>query len=492
MNLSASATLTAEPPTPATSIHDGYRSPLETRNASKAMRAIWSEQRRFGLWRRVWLAAAESQREVGIEIPDEAIEAMRSTLDEIDFESAARHEARIRHDVMAHVHAFGEAAPAARGVIHLGLTSQDVVCNAEVLQWREALDLTCLKAAIVIDRLGRFAARYRDLPTTGFTHFQPAQPVTVGKRACLWAQDFAIALSELEACRRDLRLKGLRGATGTQASYLALLGGDPARVEALERTFAERLGFTPEGCWAVCGQTMPRLADARMLSALALAAAAIHKWATDVRLLAGFGELAEPIEPDQVGSSAMAYKRNPMRCERACGLARFVMGLPATALQTAATQWLERSLDDSSVRRLMIPEAFLALDGALDLAANVADGLEAIESAIAARLEQELPFLATETLLMAAVSRGADRQEAHEVIRQHSRDVQAAMREGGPCDLLERLAKEPMFDGLLGSIDAVDFAGRSAEQVDRFLAEIVEPIRSRYAGRLGDRPHLRV
>lgn len=492
MSPTASATVTAEPPTPAASIHDGYRSPLETRNASKAMRGIWSEQRRFGLWRRVWLAAAESQREIGIEISDEAIEAMRATLDEIDFESAARHEARIRHDVMAHVHAFGEAAPAAKGVIHLGLTSQDVVCNAEVLQWRDALDLACLKSAAVIDRLGRFAARHRDLPATGFTHFQPAQPVTVGKRACLWAQDFAIALAELEACRRELRLKGLRGATGTQASYLALLGGDAGKVDALEQSFATRLGFAAEQCWAVCGQTMPRLADARILSALALAAAAVHKWATDVRLLAGFGELAEPIEPDQVGSSAMAYKRNPMRCERACGLARFVMGLPATALQTAATQWLERSLDDSSVRRIMIPEAFLALDGALDLAANVAEGLEAIETAIARRLEEELPFLATETLLMAAVSRGADRQEAHEVIRRHSRDVQAAMRGGAACDLLERLAEEPLFKGLLGSIDAASFTGRSGEQVDRFLAEVVEPIRRRYASRLGDRPQLRV
>jgi len=470
----------------------GYRSPLETRNASRAMRRIWSDRHRFGLWRRIWLAVAEGQRELGLEIPDEAIEQMRATLDEIDFESAARHEARIRHDVMAHVHTFGEAAPAARGVIHLGLTSQDVVCNAEVLQWREALDLVAVKLARVVDRLGTFAGSHRDLPTLGFTHFQAAQPTTVGRRACLWAQDLATALVEIEHLRDDLRLKGLRGATGTQASYLDLLEGDPEKVDRLEAAFASRLGFDAETCWTITGQTMPRLADARLLGGLALAAAAIHKWASDVRLLAGLGELSEPIGREQVGSSAMAYKRNPMRCERACGLSRFVMSLQAPVLQTAAVQWLERSLDDSSLRRLAMPEAFLALDGALDLAVDVASGLEVHPGAIAARLEAELPFLATERLLMAAVARGADRQEAHEIIRRHSRQAQDRRHRGEPPALLESLATEPVFDGLVERPDPSAFIGRSVEQVDRVLDTLVRPIRDRYAGRLDEAPELRV
>jgi len=417
---------------------------------------------------------------------------MRASLDEIDFESAARHEARIRHDVMAHVHAFGEAAPAAKGVIHLGLTSQDVVCNAEVLQWRDAIGLVATKLARVVDRLGTFAATHRDRPTLGFTHFQAAQPTTVGRRACLWAQDFATALADVERIAGDLRLKGLRGATGTQASYLDLFGGEAGKVDQLEAAFAERLGFDAERCWPICGQTMPRLADARLLGALCLAAAAIHKWATDLRLLAGLGEISEPIGRDQVGSSAMAYKRNPMRCERACGLSRFVLSLQAPLLQTAAVQWLERSLDDSSLRRLAIPEAFLALDGALDLAIDIAGGLEVHEAAIAARLDVELPFLATERLLMAAVSRGADRQEAHEVIRRHSRDAQARRHRGEPPALLESLGREEMFEGLAETPDPSAFIGRSLEQVDRAIAEIVAPIRDRYAGRLDEVPHLRV
>jgi adenylosuccinate lyase len=478
---------------PATSPHEGYRSPLETRNASVAMRRIWSDAHRFGLWRRVWLAVAESQHTLGLPIPDAAIEQMRATLDEIDFESAARHEARIRHDVMAHVHAFGESAPAAKGVIHLGMTSQDVVCNAEVLQIRAALALLCGKVARVVDRLAAFALRHRDEPATGFTHFQAAQPVTVGRRACVWAQDFAEALADLETRLEGLRLKGLRGATGTQASYLALFEGDAAKVDALEAAFAQHLGWPPERCWSVVGQTLPRIADAQLLGALANAAVAVHKWSTDVRLLAGLGELAEPIEADQVGSSAMAYKRNPMRCERAGALARFVIGLHASALQTAAVQWLERSLDDSAIRRLTLPEAFLALDGALDLAANVAGGLEVQPGPTRRRLAEELPFLATENLLMAAVARGADRQEAHETIRRHSREVALAIREqGAGNDLLARLATEPAFAGLDLDLDPAAFTGRSAEQVDRFIAAVVEPIRARHAAALAEEPRLRV
>jgi adenylosuccinate lyase len=376
MNTQPTSTDHAASPHPGIdSAHAGYRSPLETRNASREMRALWSEQRKFSTWRRIWLALAESQHELGMPVTRSQVEAIRAHLDDIDFAAAAAHEARLRHDVMAHVHTLGDVAPEARAIIHFGATSQDVVCNADTLVLRDALTLTAAKLARVIDRLGTFAARHRALPTLGFTHFQPAQPTTVGKRATLWAQDFAIALEQIEFAAGVLRLRGLRGATGTQASYLGLLDRDPAKVDALEARFAEKLGWPADRMLAVCGQTYPRIVDAQIVSALTIAASAAHKCATDIRLLANRKEIEEPFEKDQIGSSAMAYKRNPMRCERACGLARFVMGLVNDPLQTHATQWLERTLDDSSNRRLVLPEAFLALDGALDIMANVAEGL---------------------------------------------------------------------------------------------------------------------
>jgi adenylosuccinate lyase len=474
---------------------DGYRSPLETRNASAAMRAIFSERRKFTCWRRVWLALAESQRELGLPVTAAQVEAIRRNLDSIDFAAAAEHERRLRHYVMAHVHTLGDAAPEARPIIHLGATSQDVVCNADALILREAIGLLCGKLARIVDRLGRFAAEHRSLPCLGFTHYQPAQPVTVGKRACLWAQDFALALAELEQRAATLPIRGLRGATGTQASFLALLGGDGARVDELERKFLGKLGWPADRSFAVTGQTYPRLLDAQLLSSLAVAAAAVHKCATDLRLLANLKEIEEPFERDQIGSSAMPYKRNPMRCERACGLARFVTSLPANALATASTQWLERTLDDSSNRRLAIAEAFLALDGALDLMANVSAGLVVYPRQIAARLAAEMPFMATEEILVDAVARGADRQDAHEAIRRHS--VEAARRvkeEGRPNDLLERLAADPAFRGidLAGLTDPVRFIGRAPEQVDRFLAEVVTPIRIRHEASLAGEPELRV
>ncbi|MFM1822532.1 MAG: adenylosuccinate lyase [Planctomycetota bacterium] len=483
------------PPADAHDPHAGYRSPLETRNASREMRACWSERRKFGCWRRIWLALAESQHEIGLPVSAAQVEAIRAHLDDIDFEAAAHHERRLRHDVMAHVHTLGDAAPEARAIIHFGATSQDVVCNADILILRDALAIVAGKLARAIDRLATFAARERATPTLGFTHFQPAQPTTVGKRATLWAQDLAIALEQVEFAASSLRLRGLRGATGTQASYLGLLGGDGAKVDELERRFAAKLGWPADRLLAVCGQTYPRLVDAQIVGALAVAASAVHKCATDLRLLANRKEVEEPFEKEQIGSSAMAYKRNPMRSERACGLARFVMGLVNDPLQTHATQWLERTLDDSSNRRLVLPEAFLALDGALDILANVAEGLVVWEATVAANLAAELPFMASENIMLAATKAGADRQEAHEVIRVHSMAAaEEVKRFGRPNDLMARLKADPFFAkvDLEGALDPSSFVGRAPEQTDRFIETVVEPIRARHRDALRTTADLRV
>jgi len=475
--------------------HSGYRSPLETRNASERMRRIWSARRKFGTWRRIWLALAESQHELGLAVTDAQVTELRAHLDDIDFKNADAHEARLRHDVMAHVHTYGDVAPQARGIIHLGATSQDVVCNADTLILHDALKVIAEKIARAIDRASTFAATHRALPTLGWTHFQPAQPTTVGKRATLWAQDLAIALSEIEGRMAGMRLRGLRGATGTQASYLGLFGGDAAKVEALEQRFATKLGWSADRRWSVCGQTYPRLVDAQILSSLAITAAAIHKCCNDLRLLANLKEIEEPFEAEQIGSSAMAYKRNPMRCERATGLARFVMNLSGNGLDTAATQWLERTLDDSANRRLSLPEAFLALDGALDILANVLGGLVVHHASIRARLEAELPFMASEDILLAATARGADRQHAHEAIRVHSQAAGHAVKsEGKPNDLLSRLRSDPLFAGLDLEllIDGAAYIGRAPEQVDAFIDSVVEPIRTHYRATLADEPRVRV
>lgn len=475
--------------------NDTYRSPLATRNASPEMSALFSPRRRVGTWRRIWLALAEAQHELGLPVTAEQVNALRAALEDIDFETAKAHEKRLRHDVMAHVHTYGEVAPEARGVIHLGATSQDVVCNADLLIMHDALELITAKLALVIDRLATFAATHRALPTLGFTHYQAAQPTTVGRRAAGWAQDFVIALEELEGRLEGLRLRGMRGATGTQASFLGLFEGDAGKVDAMERLVAEKLGWTGSPSWPVSGQTYPRLVDAQVLSSLAVAASAIHKTCNDLRLLANLGEIREPIEKSQIGSSAMAYKRNPMRCERATGLARFVISMTQNAYDTAATQWLERTLDDSSNRRLSLPESFMAMDGALDIMGNVTDGLVVIEGIIGANLDRELPFLASEDLMLAATRAGADRQEAHEVVRTHSREVARQIEAGaGGNDLLERLQQEPLFAGVeLGAfMSAERFTGRAPEQVDHFIETVVTPIRSRYAGKLGATAELSV
>jgi adenylosuccinate lyase len=474
-----------------------YQSPLESRYASKHMREIWSPQRKFSTWRRIWLALAEAQRELGLGISQQQIEELRAHLDDIDFAAAERYEAKLRHDVMAHVHAFGDQAPAARPIIHLGATSQDIVCNGDLLQLRDALRLIAEKTARVVDALANFAIEYRDVPTLGFTHFQPAQPTTVGKRATLWAYDFALALEDVQERLHRLRLRGIKGATGTQASFLALFNGDEQKVDQLDRLFAAKLGWPsgPNCLVAVSGQTYPRIVDAQIINALAIVAAAVHKCCNDIRLLAHRKEIEEPFEKEQVGSSAMAYKRNPMRCERATGMARFVITLAQSPLQTAAEQWLERTLDDSSNRRLVLPEAFLALDGVLDVMHNVASGLVVYENMIRSNLMAELPFLATENILMAAVQGGADRQDAHEIIRQHSQAAAQQVKSGGANDLLERLRDEPMFKDIDWDsvLDPRRYVGRAPEQVDRFVEQVVEPIRARYESALRqDATQLRV
>ncbi|MBC8203002.1 MAG: adenylosuccinate lyase [Planctomycetes bacterium] len=475
--------------------HGGYRSPLSGRYASAQMQEIWSERRKIGTWRRLWLALAQGERELGLTISADQITELEENLDNIDFGAAAKYEKELRHDVMAHVHTLGDAAPAARAIIHLGATSQFVNCNTEMLQLRDATELIAAKVASAIVSLGDFAKRNRSLPTLGFTHYQPAQPTTVGKRATLWAQDLALALEDLEHRLEVMRFRGVRGATGTQASFLDLFDGDHDKVEELDKIVTEKMGWPLDKRLSVTGQTYPRIVDAQVLASLAAVAATAHKFATDLRLLANRGELEEPFEKKQIGSSAMAYKRNPMRCERICALARFVMNMPPNALQTAAVQWMERTLDDSANRRLVLPEAFLALDGMLDVLNNVARGLIVHEARVAKNLQQEMPFLATERLMMEAVAAGSDRQDAHEVVRGHAIDVARKIKEeGAENDLLERLAQEPMFASLDLSCmtDPIAFVGRAPAQVDQFIATVVDPIRANYNAKKPESVELRV
>jgi adenylosuccinate lyase len=474
--------------------HDTYESPLVGRNASPEMLRIWSPQTKFGLWRRLWLELARCEKELGISrITDEAIAQMQAHLDDIDFTRAADWEKRLRHDVMAHVHTFEEAAPAAKGIIHLGATSQYVGCNADLIIFRDALKLVALRLANAIDALGGFAAQWRDLPTLGYTHFQPAQLTTVGKRACLWAQDLALDLEEIEYRIQTLRFRGAKGTTGTQASFLSLFDGDHTRCDQLDRMVAERFGFAET--FAVTGQTYPRKVDAAIMNSIAGVAASVHRICNDIRLLAGMKQIEEPFEAEQVGSSAMAYKRNPMRCERATGLSRFVISLANSPLATAAEQWFERTLDDSSNRRLSLPEPFLAIDGALLILINVSRGLVVYPKVIEAFVSAELPFMATEEILMGGVKAGGDRQELHELVRRHSQAAAAEVKMNGkPNDLMARLQNDPAFAkvDLASVLDARKYVGRAPEQVDAFLQQVVEPIRARYAGQLQAAAELKV
>ncbi|MGQ9606263.1 MAG: adenylosuccinate lyase [Thermogutta sp.] len=458
-----------------------YDNPLLSRYASETMSEIFSPRRRIRTWRQLWVILAESQRELGLPITQEQIDAMKRGLDEIDWQRAADYEHRLRHDVMAHVHAFGDVCPNAVGIIHLGATSCYVTDNADLMLMREAMRLLVLRLAAIIDGLARFAEKYRDLPCLGFTHFQPAQPTTVGKRACLWAYDFIMDLRELEHRLKELKARGVQGTTGTQASFLALFQGDHDKVRRLNSLVCQKMGF-PQS-YALTGQTYSRKVDAQILAVLAQIAGSAHKMATDIRLLAHRKEIEEPFEKEQVGSSAMAYKRNPMRCERICALARFLASLESNAVATHAVQWLERTLDDSANRRLVLPQAFLAADAVLILCRNVISGLVVYPRVIARHLNEELPFMATENILMAAVAAGGDRQELHERIRRHSHAAAAAVKnDGKPNDLLERLRADPAFSAVdfSAELDPRRFIGRAPEQVDEFVAELVEPIRRQY------------
>jgi adenylosuccinate lyase len=468
---------------------DVYDNPLVTRYASRQMAELWGPQRKFSTWRRLWLALAEAEHELGLladdgvtpRIQQSQLDELRRHLDDIDFARAEAHERRLRHDVMAHIRTFAETCPSAGGILHLGATSCYVTDNTDLILMREGMTILRDRLVSLIDCLARFAQRWRDLPTVGYTHYQPAQLTTVGKRACLWCADFILDLTELEHRLATLRMRGVKGTTGTQASFLALFHGDHEKVRQLDLLVCRKMGF--EQSYAVTGQTYSRKVDSQVLDVLSGICQSAHKYGTDLRLLAHEQEVEEAQEAEQVGSSAMAYKRNPMRAERLCGLARFVASLTISAAQTAATQWLERTLDDSVNRRLTLPQAFLATDGVLRLAQNITNGLVVNPEVVSRHVQQVLPYMATENILMAAVARGGDRQELHERIRQHSHAVTAQLKAGATRnDLLDRLRADSGFAQV--DFDSIcvpaAFIGRAPAQVDEFIEQEVEPIRKRY------------
>lgn len=443
------------------------------------MLELWSPATRHGLWRRLWLALAEGERELGVKIPEEAIRQMRANLDNIDFDAVAKYEKRFRHDVMAHVHAFGDVAPKAKPFIHLGATSAYVTDNADLILMRRGLDLLRGRALDALRSLAAFAKQWRDQPTLGYTHLQPAQLTTVGKRATLWMQDLVLDVEDIDYRRRTLPFRGVKGTTGTQASFLEIFEGDHEKVRSLDRLVTEKMSFTAP--LSVTGQTYTRKLDAFVLSVVAGLAASAAKFSGDIRMLQSFGEMEEPFEAEQVGSSAMAYKRNPMRSERIASLARFVNSLEGNANQTHAVQYFERTLDDSANRRLVIPEMFLATDATLLLMANVSSGLEVHPAVIERRVAAELPFMATEELIVRAVRAGGDRQIAHETIRKHSIEAARAIKNGAEAnDLLDRLGRDKSFGvkvkDLEGAIDPKRFVGRAPEQVDEFLRDVITPL----------------
>lgn len=454
-----------------------YENPLVTRYASREMVSMFSTQRRIQLWRELWIILAESEKELGLAITDKQIEQLKQFRSELNLDVADKYERKLRHDVMAQVHAYGDQCPDAAGIIHLGATSCYVTDNSDLMIARDALRLIRQRLVNCIEALGKFAKQYAKLPCLAYTHLQPAQPTTVGKRATLWAYDLVLDLQEVDHRLETLLARSAKGTTGTQASFLQLFDGDHAKVRKLEAMIAERIGFS--GSYAVTGQTYPRKVDAMLVDCLAGIGATLHKIATDLRILAHKKEIEEPFETQQIGSSAMAYKRNPMRSERVCSLARFAMSLQSSPAMTAATQWLERTLDDSANRRLVIPQAFLSIDACLVLLQNISQGMVVYQRTIEKNLREELPFMATESILMAGVQAGGDRQKLHEVIRVHSQAAALRVKqEGESNDLMDRLAKDPAFANvsLASALDPHSFTGRAEQQVYEFLEEIVAPI----------------
>ena len=459
--------------------NDRYQSPLSERYASREMQYIFSPDKKFRTWRRLWIALAETERELGLPITEEQIEELRAHADDINYEVAREREKLVRHDVMSHVYAYGQQCPKAKGIIHLGATSCYVGDNTDMILMAEALDIVKKKLVNVIAELAKFADTYKDQPTLAFTHFQPAQPTTVGKRASLWMQEFLMDLEDLEYVKGSLKLLGSKGTTGTQASFLELFDGDQETIDKIDPMIAKKMGF--EACYPVSGQTYSRKVDTRVLNVLAGIAASAHKFSNDIRLLQHLKEVEEPFEKTQIGSSAMAYKRNPMRSERIASLSRYVMIDALNPAITSATQWFERTLDDSANKRLSVPEGFLAIDGILDLCLNVVDGLVVYPKVIEKRLMSELPFMATENIMMDAVKAGGDRQELHERIRELSMEAGRNVKEKGlDNNLLELIAADPAFglseEELKKTMDPTKYTGRAVVQVEAFLRDVVAPV----------------
>lgn len=460
-------------------MHDRYVSPLSERYASREMQYIFSPEKKFCTWRRLWVALAEAENELGLPVTREQIDELKEHLDDINFDVAKEREKLVRHDVMSHVYAYGVQCPKAKGIIHLGATSCYVGDNTDIIIMADALKLVRKKLVNVMDELAKFADRYKAQPTLAFTHFQPAQPTTVGKRATLWLMELKLDLDDLDYLLGSLRLLGSKGTTGTQASFLELFDGDHEKCRELDRKIAQKMGF--EGCYPVSGQTYSRKVDSRVLSVLAGIAQSAHKFSNDIRLLQHLKEVEEPFEKNQIGSSAMAYKRNPMRSERMASLANYVMADMMNPMMVASTQWFERTLDDSANKRLSIPEGFLAIDGILDLYLNVVDGLVVYPKVIEKRLMSELPFMATENIMMDAVKAGGDRQELHEKIRTLSMEAGRNVKEKGlDNNLLELIAADPAFnltlDELKKTMDPSRYTGRAKEQVEEFLDEVIRPV----------------
>ena len=452
---------------------DRYESPLASRYASDYMLHLFSPDMRFQTWRQLWTALARAEHELGLPITQAQVDELAAHITDIDYEAAEQREREVRHDVMAHVYAYGKAAPSAAGIIHLGATSCYVTDNADLILFRDGLRYLRGELLGVMANLAGFARQYAATPTLGYTHYQPAQPVTVGKRAALWMQDFRSDLEELDFTLSSLCFLGCRGTTGTEASFMDLFNGDEMKIDEMNRRIAAAFGF--ERCFSVCGQTYPRKTDSRILNVLSSIAQSAYRMANDIRLLQHDRQIEEPFAESQIGSSAMPYKRNPMRCERICSLSRYLMADAANAPMTASTQWLERTLDDSANRRISLPEGFLCADAVLRLCQNVTNGLHVNKRIVERTLREYLPFLATENIMMEAVKRGGDRQELHEKLRRHSMAATVRMKEGEPCDLLDRLAADPAFGMTRGELDAVMdpmlYTGRCARQVERFLDE---------------------